>query len=131
MAMDYKYKLVLLIDDSYIDNLISRKILENNYFAEKIEVIDSPQRAISHLRNCLGSKQDIPEVVFLDIRMPEMNGFDFLKEINSIPGIAEQNIKIFVLSSSLDPTDLKKIEDHQLVTKFIGKPLSNHALEGI
>lgn len=129
--MDYKYKSVLLIDDSYIDNLISRKILENNYFAEKIVVIDSPQQAIGYLRNCLESKQDTPEVIFLDIRMPEMNGFDFLKEINNIPGMSEQKIKIFVLSSSLDPTDLKRIEDHHLVTKFIGKPLSNQALDSI
>ena len=127
----YKHKSALLIDDSYIDNLISRKILENNHFAENIIVIDSPQRAVEFITDCIKTQQNLPEIIFLDIRMPEMNGFDFLTEINTIKGIAEQKPKIYILSSSLDPTDLKKIEDHKLVTKFIGKPLTNTALEGI
>lgn len=127
----YRYKSALLIDDSYIDNLISRKILENNSFAEKITVIDSPQQAVDYIRQCLQNHLNIPEVIFLDIRMPEMNGFDFLSEIKKIDGLPEQRIKIYVLSSSLDPNDLKRIDEHQLVTKFIGKPLSTQALEGI
>ncbi len=126
---NYKHDSILLIDDSYIDNLISRKILENNGFADKIIVIDSPQRAIKFLQDCIATQHDFPEIIFLDIRMPEMNGFEFLKEINSLISDAEIKPSIYVLSSSLDPTDLKKIEDNHLVTGFISKPLSNQALD--
>ncbi|MXV13941.1 response regulator [Hufsiella ginkgonis] len=129
--MAYRHKTVLLVDDSYLDNLISRKILEKSNYAENIVVIDSPQRAVAYIENSIKVKKDIPEIIFLDIRMPEMNGFDFLRKINVIEGIAKHEIKIYMLSSSLDPNDLKKIEENQLVSKFIGKPLTNEILEEI
>jgi CheY-like chemotaxis protein len=123
-----KYKSVLLVDDSYIDNLINRKILENSNFAEEILVIDCPLEAINYMRKCLAAKQNIPEVIFLDIRMPQMNGFEFLKELNLIDGLGDANIKVFILSSSLDPQDLRQIKENVLVSQFIGKPLTNKAL---
>ena len=127
----FRYKLVLLVDDSYIDNLISKKILQNNNFAEKIVVLDSSVDAIDYLKQALSSKDNIPEIIFLDIRMPGMDGFDFLKELDSINGISNQKFKIYMLSSSLDPIDLKKIKDNKLISKFIGKPLSTQALKDI
>jgi CheY-like chemotaxis protein len=128
--MDSKYKTVLLIDDSYIDNLINRKILESSQFADEIVVMDSPVKAIEYLDKCYDEHM-MPEIIFLDIRMPEMNGFEFLQKIRDIGGVNSADIKIYVLSSSLDPNDLKKIETNNLITKFIGKPLTVRALEDI
>lgn len=128
---DYKYKNVLLVDDSYIDNLINRKIIEKSGFADNIVVIDSPYEAINYMRKCVSEQENIPEVLFLDIRMPNMSGFEFLKELNDIEGLSDLGIKIFVLSSSLDPEDLKEIAGNHLVSKFIGKPLTNTVLEEI
>ncbi len=128
--MDSKYKTVLLIDDSYIDNLINRKILESSQFADEIVVMDSPVKAIEYLDKCYDEHM-MPEIIFLDIRMPEMNGFEFLQKIKQIGGVNSADIKIYVLSSSLDPNDLKKIETNNLITKFIGKPLTVRALEDI
>lgn len=127
----FKHNSVLLIDDSYIDNLINRKILENNKFAENIVVIDSPQEAINYLRNKQTTGEEFPEVIFLDLRMPGMSGFELLQELHSIIGHKAGSIKIFVLSSSLDPSDLKRAQENSLVTRFIGKPLTNKILEEI
>lgn len=127
----YKHKTVLLIDDSYIDNLINRKILENNNFAEDIVVIDSPKNAITFLRDRIAENHNLPEVIFLDLRMPGMSGFDFLKELKNLIGLKDIRIKIYILSSSLDPTDLRKTEENNLVSRFIGKPLTNKILEEI
>ena len=126
----FRHKTVLLIDDSYIDNLISRKILESNGYAENIIVIDSAKRAIQFLKDKISNKQALPEIIFLDIRMPEMNGFDFLNKLSQA-GISGKEIKIYMLSSSLDPSDLKRVEENQLVSRFIGKPLTNEILEEI
>ncbi len=128
---DYKYKNVLLVDDSYIDNLINRKIIEKSGFADNIVVIDSPHEAINYMRKCITEGKNVPEVLFLDIRMPNMSGFEFLKELNGIEGLPALGIKIYVLSSSLDPEDLKEIAGNSLVSKFIGKPLTNTVLEEI
>ncbi|TZF84048.1 response regulator [Pedobacter sp. BS3] len=127
----HRYKTVLLVDDNYIDNLISRKLLENNDFSENIIIYESPQEALDFIQQALTENQNIPEIIFLDIRMPEISGFDFLKRLNAMDNILQHNIKIYMLSSSLDPTDLKKVEESKLVTNFIGKPLTSQSLTAI
>ncbi|MES2872195.1 MAG: response regulator [Bacteroidota bacterium] len=127
----YKYKNVLLIDDNHIDNLINRKILDNANYAENITVIDSPQEAFDFLRESLATGENIPEVIFLDLRMPVMSGFEFLKSLLELPNLKPELFKIFVLSSSLDPKDINRIKENHLVSRFIGKPLTNQILEEI
>ncbi len=61
----YKHNTVLLIDDSYIDNLINRKILENNNFAENIVIIQYPNDAIKFIKESIAEKLQLPEIIFL------------------------------------------------------------------
>ncbi len=126
---NYRYQRVLLIDDSYIDNLINRKIIESSNFAEQIKVMESPVEAMEYLKDLAATNSPLPEVVFLDLRMPGMSGFDFLTELQEVNGLNNNVFKIFVLSSSLDPSDHKRIEENHLVSKFIGKPLTRFVLE--
>ena len=118
------YKTCLLIDDNYIDNFVTRKILESSNFAETITIVRSATEAIDMLRD--GTVK--PDVIFLDIRMPMMGGFEFLEEFDQI-NIDKEGIKIFMLSSSLDPLDLRKSQDNKYITQFIHKPLTQKALE--
>ena len=90
------YKTCLLIDDNYIDNFVTRKILESGEFAEKVIVSQSAPDAINSLRS--GAIK--PDVIFLDIRMPMMGGFEFLQEYDKLEIENKQSIKIFMLSSS-------------------------------
>lgn len=120
------YKTCLLIDDNYIDNFVTRRILENSNFAEQIIVRQSPAEAINSLRE--GTLK--PDVIFLDVRMPQMSGFEFLEEYDTLL-IDKKNIKIFMLSSSLDPTDRKESVGNKYITQFIHKPLTVKALEEI
>ena len=120
------YKTCLLIDDNYIDNFVTRRILENSNFAEQIIVRQSPTEAINSLRE--GTIK--PDVIFLDVRMPQMSGFEFLEEYDTLL-INKKDIKIFMLSSSLDPTDMKESVGNKYITQFIHKPLTIKALEEI
>lgn len=123
--MAVRYKTCLLIDDNYIDNFVTRKILETGNFAESIVVHQSPTDAIAALRS--GAVK--PDVIFLDIRMPQMTGFEFLQEFEDIQMENKDAVKIFMLSSSLDPTDMSNSTNNKYVAQFIHKPLTHQALE--
>ncbi|MDN5286793.1 MAG: response regulator [Mucilaginibacter sp.] len=120
------YKTCLLIDDNYIDNFVTRRVLETSRFAEKVIVKQSPADAISQLRD--GAIK--PDVIFLDLRMPMMDGFEFLQEYDALL-IDKNAIKIFMLSSSFDPLDIKESAGNKYITQFIHKPLTVKALEEI
>ncbi|MFI5161515.1 MAG: response regulator [Sphingobacteriales bacterium] len=125
--MSNHYKTCLLIDDNYIDNFVTRRILEGGNFAENVVVSQSATEAIDWLRS--GSVK--PDVIFLDIRMPGMGGFEFLQEYDKIDMEGKNKVKIFMLSSSLDPTDMKKSGNNKYITQFIHKPLTQKALDEI
>ena len=121
------FKTCLLIDDNYIDNFVTRKILEGSNFVEKIIVVRSATEAISELR--AGNIK--PDVIFLDVRMPMMGGFEFLQEYDKLDIEGKKAIKIFMLSSSLDPTDLRKSVNNKYITQFIHKPITRKVLEAL
>ncbi|GAB2702706.1 response regulator [Mucilaginibacter koreensis] len=123
--MSLNYKTCLLIDDNYIDNFVTRRILESSNFAEKIIVEQSAPDAIDSLRD--GSI--CPDVIFLDLRMPMMNGFEFLQEYDKLNLENKNTTKIFMLSSSLDPTDVKRSSQNKYISQFIHKPLTHKILE--
>ena len=118
------YNTCLLIDDNYIDNFVTRRILESGNFAEQVIVRQSPAEAMQSLKE--GTIK--PDVIFLDIRMPLMNGFEFLQEYDKLDEDAK-GAKIFMLSSSLDPTDIKRSGENKYITQFIHKPLTHKILE--
>jgi len=125
--MSNRYNTCLLIDDNYIDNFVTRRILEGSNFADHVVVSQSATEAIQLLQS--GSVK--PDVIFLDIRMPLMGGFEFLQEYEKLDIAGKSNIKIFMLSSSLDPADMKKSVNNKFITQFIHKPLTQKALDEI
>jgi CheY-like chemotaxis protein len=125
--MPVHFNTCLLIDDNYIDNFVTRKILETGNFANDIVVIQSPLEAITALRN--GTVK--PDAIFLDIRMPVMSGFEFLKEYEKLELDQKESTKIFMLSSSLDPTDMNNSKSNKYVAQFVHKPITHQALQDL
>ncbi|WP_026903458.1 response regulator [Pedobacter glucosidilyticus] len=127
----YKYKTALLVDDNFIDNMINQKILNNSDFAENIVVKQSCESAIQYLQELINQQEELPQIIFLDIRMPIKTGFDFLVEFQQLPSTEKDTVKIVMLSSSLDPSDHKKVTEFNNVTDFFGKPLTSDLLKDI
>ena len=128
MPGKYKYHLVFLVDDNYIDNSIHRKILEACQFAEEIQTFELPGLAINYLKENSRNLKNIPEVIFLDIRMPEIDGFAFLDALKTIPELDLSRLKIYILSSSLDPQDRKQMLENPNTHTFISKPLTDQVI---
>ena len=125
---------IMLIDDSKIDLFVSQKIIEKVNSDCKIKTFSGAKLAIEFLKKIKGGnceKMFVPNAVFLDINMPEMDGFQFLKEYNQLHNFNKKDIKIYMLSSSTNSRDLEKAANSKYCTGFISKPLTVSSLDKI
>ncbi|HNV28757.1 MAG TPA: response regulator [Cyclobacteriaceae bacterium] len=123
--------LVLLVDDNDTDNFISKRIIEITKFARRVEVKGSGKGALDYLKEHQNNPEDIPNIIFLDINMPIVDGFVFLYEFEKFNELVRSKCKVIILSSSDNKRDIDKIVNNNHVIKFITKPLTEVALDEI
>jgi CheY-like chemotaxis protein len=114
-------KHIALVDDDEVINLVHSEVIKRIVHDVQLEIFQSGTQLLEYLRNHEDQSLD---VIFLDIRMPEMDGFEVLEKMEEMNPKASKNARVFVLSSSLDERDLNRAKANPLVTGFIGKPLS-------
>jgi CheY-like chemotaxis protein len=124
-------KHVLLIDDNEIDNFISEYIITKSKIAEKVSVKTSAIEALDYLKKLIGNSDILPDLIFLDIKMPIMDGFGFLEEFSKFPETINNQCSIVMLSSSSDQDDVDSAFKHHAVKKFLTKPLKIEMLENL
>lgn len=123
--------LVMLVDDNDTDNFISKRIIEITKFAKRIEIKNSGKSALEFLEKNKNNPSELPDLIFLDINMPIVDGFVFLFEFERFPEIIKNKCKIIILSSSDNKRDIDKIVNNDYVVKFITKPLTENVLAEI
>ncbi|PCH96347.1 MAG: hypothetical protein COB85_03650 [Bacteroidetes bacterium] len=125
----------MLIDDNEIDNLINQKMLEGTNFSERIQVYTSGKSALEYLQNLQRDKKLdtklIPEIIFLDINMPLMDGFQFLAEFEKLNNVITQHSKIVMLTTSINPSDKDESTKYKQVVIFVNKPLTQDYLDSL
>jgi DNA-binding NtrC family response regulator len=107
--------MIVLIDDDEIQNLINSKVISLVNPEIEVKAFTSGEEALSSLRN----SEINPKLVFLDINMPKMNGWDFLE---AYANEKEQAI-VYMLTSSINLRDIEKSEKYEIVRSFVSKPL--------
>lgn len=111
----------LLIEDNLIDQLVIKQLLKKVLYVDDVHVANNGKEGLQwlfyNLETC------VPLVIILDIQMPIMNGFDFLKTFDQFDDEYKNEIQIYVLSSTLDPDEIKKIKENKYVRKILSKPL--------
>lgn len=113
---------VLLIDDNPIDLMIHQKLVQRTLENVTIEKVMSGEAAIEFL----DTAEQLPDIVLLDIKMPIMNGFEFLEAIKTRDYI--KKLIIYMVSSSIDPKDIQMAEESDMVKAFLEKPLTMEAI---
>ena len=126
--MAKKINLVMLVDDNDTDNFISQKIIELNGFADRVIAKNSGKSALEYLEANENNPAELPDVIFLDINMPIVDGFVFLFEFERFNDDLKKKCKIAILSSSDNKRDIERIVDNDYVVKYITKPLTQDAL---
>jgi CheY-like chemotaxis protein len=131
MESSQSIDLVMLVDDNDTDNFISKRIIEITKFAKRIEIKNSGKSALQYLEQEQNNMDKLPDLIFLDINMPIVDGFVFLFEFEMFPEELKKKCKIVILSSSDNKRDIEKIVDNEYVVKFITKPLTEAALNEV
>lgn len=114
---------IMFIDDNEVDNFVNSQLIENAGLSGHQIIMQSSLDAIDYLRQKDLKEEEIPDLILLDIHMPEMDGFEFLDEYEKLPPYITSKAKIFMLSSSLDSIDLEKARSNRYVIKTLAKPL--------
>jgi CheY-like chemotaxis protein len=121
----------MLIDEDEIDNIINQKIIESNNFSERVMVFQTGTDALDFLRVNAKIAENLPDLIFLDINMPIMDGFQFLEEFEKLDTPILDKSKIVMLSSSISPRDIDRAASNRFVKKYLNKPLNSRYLQAI
>jgi len=122
--MKNQFRRVYLIDDDPTFNFITKLMLKKISFAQEIIDYVDANEALNRLRNDTSDSSDsFPDLIFLDLNMPGMDGWDFLDAYQSLPIEFIQKCKLYILTSSIDPIDKSKSMTYECVSDFITKPL--------
>jgi len=122
---------VMLVDDNDTDNFISKRIIEITKFSDNVIVKNSGKSALDYLIDNKESPDAIPDIIFLDINMPIVDGFVFLYEYEKFSNSVKDKCRVIILSSSDNKRDIDKIVNNDFVIKFVTKPLTEKTLEEI
>lgn len=119
---------ILLIDDDEPTNYMNEKFIREADCTDNIIIRESGDEGLEYLRNCAENGDPLPELIFLDINMPGMNGWDFLEEYKKLDESIQSEILLIMLTTSLNPDDKDRAEKIEEISGFINKPFSVETL---
>jgi CheY-like chemotaxis protein len=125
---------ILCVDDDPITLMLYKKVIIKAEFGSTILFAQNGLEALELLKEVSNSKNlsstfKIPDIIFLDLNMPVMNGWDFLEHFSKEFYPQFNGIKVVILSSTIDPSDYLKAKQYEAVTHFLSKPLTVEMLQ--
>jgi CheY-like chemotaxis protein len=117
----------MVIDDSKLDCFIAEKIIRNTGKCESIRSFLQAKDALEYISNAQ-PEEHTHTILLVDIQMPIMNGFEFVEAFEKLPDSVTENYTIYIISSSINETDLNKVHNYKTVKQFLNKPLTSNNL---
>lgn len=125
---------IICIDDDPIALLLSKLVISKSNFASKVVTLANGQEGMNYLekeQTIAEHKTGQPLLILLDLNMPVMDGWEFLEQFSQRLQQQYQDVKIILLSSSIDPNDIKKSKQFEMVLDFFPKPLTREMMDTI
>jgi CheY-like chemotaxis protein len=118
------FQTVLLIDDDSISNFITEKLILREDFAREVTSYLSGEQALEYLQALEKQQLPAPDIIFLDLNMPEMDGWEFMSAFKKLPQDFTAHSHVFMLSSAVDSKDIVQARNMEEIEDFISKPLT-------
>jgi two-component SAPR family response regulator len=115
----FKY---LVVDDDTVNNYICRIIIHKVVPEAEVVTFLEPEHGLDYLQNLAADSK--PVVLFLDINMPTMTGWEFMTAFARFDNSVKERVNIFILSSSLDHRDIEKANSNIFIKGYLSKPLT-------
>jgi len=115
-------RVVAIIDDDEVFQLLTKKMIEQKNIADKILQFINPFSGLSFFKNNADDFSKLPSIIFLDLYMPEMNGWQFLTQLENVNFTAGYEPSVFVVSGS-DNIDFEKMRNYRLLKGYLAKPV--------
>jgi CheY-like chemotaxis protein len=131
--MEQPIELACIIDDDSIYVNLVKKIIEIKKLSRNLIIFKNGQEALDYFKPNLEmmSQEGLPDIIFLDLNMPVMDGWEFLGEFVKIKNSFNKKITLYVVSSSIDPRDLERAKSFNMVTDYLIKPIELKKFEKI
>lgn len=125
-----KFNTIWIVDDDPIYVFGAKRKLKQINFAKSVRALDNGKEALEELHHLATTeKAELPDLILLDINMPKMDGWQFLKALDNMS--CKDNITIYLVSSSIDSQDIEKARTSILVSGYLNKPLQTEKILGI
>jgi CheY-like chemotaxis protein len=122
---------ILLIDDNSDDNFFHEKIIRKHHAAHKVVAVQSGQAGLNYLKAKDEHPDAHPDIIFLDINMPGMNGWEFLDAYRQLSPDLQSQVVVVMLTTSENPADRAKATENNIISDFKTKPLTKGMLDEI
>jgi CheY-like chemotaxis protein len=119
----------IVIDDSKLDCFIAEKIIQTSGKGDSVKTFLQASDALDYIKGSAESERHT--IMFVDIQMPVMNGFEFVEAFDNLPDNKKNAYTIYMLSSSINENDIAKVRSMPIVKQFINKPLTVDAVKQI
>lgn len=129
--MSLESNILMIVDDNEFDMYITSRLILNNQLADEVLEFDSGQLALNYLELNKQNLLKLPRLIFLDIYMPLMDGFQFIEQFKRLPTNVKDHCKICIVSSTVDDQYIYKAKVEENINLFTSKPITVDYIKSI